>query len=65
MSEPEYQITDEDILTMLHYLRLNLPEYATPENAIKLLEQMHGHYKSLEELYPEEIEKILKDLEEH
>jgi|GEM_PF-1774585 len=65
MSEPNYQPTDEDILGMLHHLRLNLPEYATPENAIKLLVQMHGHYKSLEDLYPEQIEKILKDLEEH
>jgi hypothetical protein len=65
MSEPDYQPTDEDILAMLHKLRIDLAEYATPENAIKVLTQMHGHYKSLEELYPEQIEKILKDLEEH
>jgi len=65
MSEPEYQPTKDDILTMLHHLRLTLPKYATPENAIKLLNYQHIHYKALEELYPEEIEKILKDREDH
>jgi len=65
MSDDEYKITKDDILIALRYLRLNLPKYATPENAIKLLDQMHGHYKSLEELHPDMIEKILKDLEEH
>jgi hypothetical protein len=63
MNEPEYQITNEDIQTMLKYLRLNLPEHATPEKAIFLLEQQHVHYKSLEELHPELIEEILKNFE--
>lgn len=31
--------------TTLKYLRLNLPEHATPEKAIFLLEQRHAHYK--------------------
>lgn len=65
MSEPEYKITPEDVQTMLKYLRLNLPEHATPEKAIYLLEQRHVHYKNLEELYPEMIEEILKDFESH
>lgn len=65
MSEPEYQPTKDDILTMLHHLRLTLPESATPENAIKLLNYQHTHYQALEELYPEEIEKILQDHEEY
>jgi hypothetical protein len=64
MSDSDYHPTDEDIRSALHYLRVHLPEYGTPENALKLLNQMHGHYKSLEEMYPEEIEKILQDLEE-
>jgi hypothetical protein len=63
MSEPEYKITPEDVQTMLKYLRLNLPEHATPEKAIYLLEQQRLHYKNLEELYPELIEEILKDFE--
>jgi len=48
---------------VLHYLRVTLPDKATPENAIKLLDQIHQHHKTLEELYPEEIERILSDLE--
>jgi hypothetical protein len=63
MSEPEYKITPEDVQTMLKYLRLNLPEHATPEKAVYLLEQQRLHYKNLEELYPELIEEILKDFE--
>ena len=65
MSEPEYQPTKDDILSMLHLLRIKIPDHATPENAIKLLNYQHAHLKAFEELYPEEIEKILKDLEEH
>lgn len=63
MSEQEYKITEDDILVVLKYLRLNAPEYATPEKAIQLLQHYRGHTKSLEELYPEEIEKILSNLE--
>jgi hypothetical protein len=65
MDEPEYKITREDAQTMLKHLRLTLPEHATPEKAIFLLEQQHLHYKSLEELHPELIEKILRDFESH
>lgn len=65
MDEPEYKTTKEDILIMLKHLRHTAPEYATPENAIKLLNWRHAHYKSLENLYPELIEEVLKDLEEH
>lgn len=50
---------------MLKYLRLNLPEHATPEKAIYLLEHHHAHYKKLEELHPEVVEEILRDFETH
>lgn len=63
MSKPEYEITKEDIATMLEYLRATAPEHATPERAIYLLEHYNIHYKKLEELYPEVIEDILKDFE--
>ena len=63
MSEPEYKITQEDILAMLKHLRHTAPEHATPEKAVYLLEQQHLHYKNLEELYPEVIDEILKDFE--
>jgi len=65
MTEPEFEITKDDIAGMLRYLRLTLPEHATPEKAIFLLEHYKVHYEILEELYPEEIEKILTDFEEH
>lgn len=65
MSEPEYETTKEDVLVMLKNLRHTAPEYATPENAVKILEWQRTHYKNLENLYPELIEEILKDLESH
>jgi hypothetical protein len=33
MDEPEYQITEEDVLVMLKHLRHAAPEHATPEKA--------------------------------
>ena len=63
MSEPEFKPSKDDILVMLKHLRYVAPEHATPEKAIFLLEQQHVHYKTLEELYPELIEEILKDFE--
>ena len=64
MSEPEYEITKDDVEAMLRYLRVTAPEYATPEKAIYLLEHYDTRYKKLEELQPELIEAILKDFEE-
>lgn len=63
MDNPEYKITEDDVLTMLKYLRHTAPEHATPEKAIFLLEQRSVHYKNLEDLHPELIEEILKDFE--
>ena len=64
MADDEYQVTDEDILAMLKYLRLHLPEYATPKNAIFLLKNQQQYFKNLEEIDPEVIEEVLKGLEE-
>ncbi len=64
MTESEYKITKEDIATMMRYLRIVAPEYATPEKAIFLLEHYNIHYKNLEELHPEMIDEILKGFEE-
>lgn len=65
MSESEYEPTEDDVLTVFKYLRHTAPEHATPENAAKLLEWRHVHYKNVEDLYPELIEEILNDLETH
>ncbi|HUD06811.1 MAG TPA: hypothetical protein VMR34_02895 [Candidatus Saccharimonadales bacterium] len=65
MSEPEYEITKDDVEKMLRWLRLNLPDQATPEKAIFLLEQRKIHLEKLEELHPDIIEQMLLDFEEH
>ena len=64
MANEEYKITDEDVLAMLKYLRLHLPEYAIPKNAIFLLENQKEYFKNLGEVDPEVIEEVLKGLEE-
>lgn len=64
MDVPEYNITELDVQAMLKYLRSTLPEHATPEKAIYLLEQQHLHYKGLEVLYPDMIEQILSGFEQ-
>lgn len=63
MSEPEYKITEEDILAMLKHLRHVAPEHATPEKAIRLLDFHNQRYRALEDLHPELIEELLKDFE--
>lgn len=65
MKEPEYKPTEDDILTMMRYLRLNIPEQATPEKAILLLKHYQSHIEALQELHPEEVEKVLQNLEDH
>jgi hypothetical protein len=47
MDDPRYKITEEDTLAMLKYLRHTAPEYATPENAIRLLEFRHVTMRQL------------------
>lgn len=63
MDKPEYKITEDDILTMMRYLRQVSPKDATPEKAIYLLGHYNLHLKKLEELYPETIERLLADFE--
>jgi len=63
MSEPEYNITKDDIAVMVRYLRATAPEYAPPEKAIFLLEHYDIHYKNLEALHPGMIEELLKGFE--
>ena len=65
MNDSNYQYSKEDVEIALRFLRLNLPKYATPENAIKVLMYSREHQKTLEEISADEIEKTLKDLEDH
>ena len=64
MDNPQYDYPKEDIEKMLGYLRLNLPDYSTPENAVKLLHYYKGYFDALS-LDPETLEDVLKDLEAH
>jgi len=63
MADDEYKITDEDVLSILKYLRFHLPEYATPQNATFLLKNQQKYFKHLEEIDPLAIEAVLKTLE--
>lgn len=63
MDDSNYKYTEADVEVALRFLRLSLPKYATPENAIKVLVYSREHLKKVEETNPEEIEKILQDLE--
>lgn len=65
MSDQEFEITKDDVEKMLRWLRLNLPDHATPEKAIFLLEQQKIHFENLEELHPEAIKQKLLDFEAH
>jgi hypothetical protein len=65
MAEDDYKMTEEDILAMLKYLRLNLPEHATPEKAVFLLTQQKAHIENLEALHSDVIDEMLKDFEKH
>ena len=65
MDDTNYQYSKEDVEIALRFLRLHLPRYATPENAIKVLMYCREKQKALESLSSDEAEKALKDLEEH
>lgn len=55
----DYQLNKGDVQVMLHWLRTNLPDKATPENAVWLLAQHKLHIDLLETYHPEVIEDML------
>jgi hypothetical protein len=65
MDEPEFKATEEDVEKVLYDLSVTLPQYATPEKAVIILNHYKVHYEYLEKLDPEMIENILKDFESH
>ena len=65
MNDSNYQYSKEDVEIALRFLRLNLPKYATPENAIKVLIYSREQQKALESISSDEIKKTLQDLEDH
>lgn len=65
MEDDKYQYTEEDVEVALRFLRLQLPAYATPENAVKVLVYCHEQMISLEDFSAKSAEKVLLDLESH
>lgn len=59
----DYQINEQDIDSVLRYLKVNDPENATPEKAIEMLEQLQAGIHMLAHTNPELLEKLSKDLE--
>lgn len=65
MEDDNYHYTEEDAEVALRFLRLHLPKYATPENAINVLIYCREKAKAIEELSSNEVEDFLVDFEEH
>lgn len=61
----EYKYTKEDVEAALHFLSTNFPNLATPENAVKTLVYLHEKTIAIEELSGDELESLLKNLEEN
>jgi len=61
----EYQYNKDDVETALHFLSTNFPKLATPENAVKVLVYLHDKTIEIEDLSGDELESLLKNLEEN
>lgn len=57
-----YEITEADIDRMIEYIRTIDPDNATPEMAIRMLENEYAKYHTLSHQKPEVLEAIYHDL---
>lgn len=57
-----YEINEKDIDSVLNFMKINDPENATPENAIKFLEDMQAGVHMLSHTNPELLEKLYNDV---
>lgn len=64
MRNEDFQYTESDVETALHFLSVHTPQFATPENAVKLLVYIHEQTKEIEDTSPEELEDLFQNLEE-
>ena len=63
-----YIINEEDMETVMRYLKIHKPEKASRECAIQLLEIMHGAAKRIaleDSAFAGELEKALLELEQN
>jgi hypothetical protein len=58
----DYEINEKDIDSVLHFLKINDPEHATPEMAIAILKHMQSAFHTMSHDDPELLEKIYLDL---
>lgn len=59
----KYEITEADIDAMVRYLKINDPENATSEVAIKTLEDLQAGFHELAHSNPKLLEKWYKELD--
>lgn len=60
----KYEINEQDIESALRYLKANNNPNATREDAIAKLEELQAGVHLIGHKGPEELEKLLKELEE-
>jgi hypothetical protein len=64
MAKEDYEISGQDIDSVLKYLKLNDPENATPEKAIAMLEDLQAGIHMLAHSNPELLEKLYKEVKD-
>jgi hypothetical protein len=60
----QYEITEQDIESMVHYLHIFHPEKATREYAIEMLEYLKASYHRLALTNPEALDALYKAFEQ-
>lgn len=53
-----YELNEKDIDSMLNWLRINRPEYATPEFAIDVLEELHATLHTMSHEEPDNLDDM-------
>ena len=53
-----YELNEKDIDSMLNWLKLNRPEYATPEFAIDVLEELHATLHTMSHEEPDNLDNM-------
>ncbi len=60
-----YEISEQDIESVMHYLKTHEPEKATRENAIAMLEDLRAGVHSMAHNNPELLEQLQQELSEN
>lgn len=58
----EYELNEQDIESVIRYLKIYDPDNATPEKAIAMLEDLQSGIHMLRHSNPELLEKLYKDV---